>query len=109
MTGAGQERQEMKMEQQSKDINLSGLKDKLDDALAGGEGAVGVKRAGQISIPVVEFVEDVDAFMNRPENGAEAQIVLKRMEESYSRMKIIEANNVATKRRLSSYFLFFLQ
>jgi len=50
----------------------------------------------------VEFVEDVDAYMNRTENGGEAQITLKRMEESYSRMKIIEANNVGTKRRLKS-------
>jgi len=88
------------MEQESK--YLSALK--LDDATTAGEGknAAPTVNKGQISIPPVEFVEDVDAYMNRAENGGEAQITLKRMEESYSRMKIIEANNVGTKRRLKS-------
>jgi len=86
----------MKMEQESKD--LSGLK--LDDAATAAQGKI--EKKSLFPIAAVEFVEDVDAFMNRSENAAEAQIVLKRMEESYSRMKIIEANNVGTKRRLKN-------
>lgn len=72
---------------------------KLTEAKDGSSGGSGDARKGQSGIPTIEFVEDVNAFMNRPENGGEAQIVLKRMEDSYSRMKIIEANNVGTKRR----------
>lgn len=82
----------MKMEQKSKEISMTEIKDKLQEA-------TGDSKKSQLAIQSVEFVEDVDAFMDRPENGSEAQIVLKRMEESYSRMKIIEANNVGTKRR----------
>lgn len=85
----------MKMEQESKEINMGDLKNKLPEVNSGGDAA----KKGQLAIPNVEFVEDVDAFMNRTENGGEAQIVLKRMEESYSRMKMVEANNVGTKRR----------
>jgi len=95
----------MKMEQESKDLNMSELKDKLDESLASGDGQPNSIKKGQLmntQIATVEFVEDVDAFMGRPENGSEAQIVLKRMEETYSRMKIIEANNVGTKRRLKN-------
>ncbi len=80
------------MEQKSKEISMAEIKDKLQEA-------TGDSKKSQLTIQSVEFVEDVDAFMDRPENGSEAQIVLKRMEESYSRMKIIEANNVGTKRR----------
>ena len=52
------------------------------------------------ALPNVEFVEDVDAFMNLPENGNNAQTTLKRIEEFYHRIKLLEANNVNTKRRL---------
>ncbi|CAL8139662.1 unnamed protein product [Orchesella dallaii] len=95
----------MKAEQESKNLNMSELKDKLEESLASGDGQPNSIKKGQLTntqIPAVEFVEDVDAFMSRPENGSEAQIVLKRMEETYSRMKIIEANNVGTKRRLKT-------
>ncbi len=57
----------------------------LDDKMAG--------------IPTVEFVEDVDAFMNLPENGNNAQTTLKRIEEFYHRIKLLESNNANTKRR----------
>jgi len=87
----------MKMEKDSKEINtnMSGLK------LEEGGGSQAAKKSQLPNIPNVEFVEDVDAFMSRTENG-EAQFVLKRMEENYSRIKIIEANNVGTKRRLKN-------
>jgi len=82
------------MEQESKDLGALKLED----------GAATTPQTGKKGPPIsaVEFVEDVDAFMKRTENGGEAQIVLKRMEETYSRMKIIEANNVGTKRRLKN-------
>jgi hypothetical protein len=51
------------------------------------------------ALPQVEFVEDVDAFMNLPENGNNAQTTLKKIEEFYHRIKLLEANNVNTKRR----------
>lgn len=54
------------------------------------------------AIPVVDFVDDVDAFMQLPENGSNCEHVLKRMEEVYSRAKVIEVNNVTTKRRLKT-------
>jgi len=52
-----------------------------------------------ISIPQVEFVDDVDCFMALKENDNNAQAVLKRLEEVYSRLKIIEQTNVRTKAR----------
>jgi len=57
------------------------------------------------AIPVVDFVDDVDAFMSLPENGHNSQSVLKRMEDVYSRAKVIEVNNVTTKRRLKTQVL----
>jgi len=54
------------------------------------------------SIPVVEFVDDVDAFMQMPENTGNSQLALKRMEDTYSKIKILESNNVNTKQRLKN-------
>jgi len=54
------------------------------------------------SIPVVEFVDDVDAFMQLPENAANSQNVLKKMEEIYSKIKVLESNNVNNKIRLKN-------
>ena len=51
------------------------------------------------SIPVVEFVDDVDAYMALPENTGNSQLALKRMEETYSKIKMMESNNVMTKQR----------
>ena len=51
------------------------------------------------SIPLVEFVDDVDAFMALPENTGNSQLALKRMEETYSKIKMMESNNVMTKQR----------
>jgi len=50
-------------------------------------------------IPTVEFVEDVDAFMNLPENANNAQTTLKRIEEFYHKIKLLESNNANTKRK----------
>jgi prefoldin subunit 5 len=54
------------------------------------------------SVPVVEFVDDVDAFMQLPENAANSQAVLKKMEEIYSKIKVMESNNVNNKIRLKN-------
>jgi len=51
------------------------------------------------AFPEVEFVDDVEAFMSRPENNGHAEMVLKKMEEVYSKAKIVEANNLSTKKR----------
>lgn len=50
-------------------------------------------------IPKMEFVEDVDAFMKLSENGENAQNTLRRIDETYQRIKDLEANNANTKRR----------
>jgi len=55
-----------------------------------------------MSVPTVEFVADVDAFMSEPEHANNAQLVLRRLEETYNKLKISEANNMNTKRRLKA-------
>jgi len=52
------------------------------------------------SMPVIEFVDDVDSFMDLSENGGNAQQVLKRMEDTYSKIKVLENNHVNNKQRL---------
>jgi prefoldin subunit 5 len=54
------------------------------------------------ALPTVEFVEDVDSFMNLPANANNAALTLKREEDMRTRLKMLEANNVDTKKRLQS-------
>jgi len=51
-------------------------------------------------IPRMEFVEDVDAFMELPVNAGNAQETLKRVDEFYQRVKLLESQNTSTKRKL---------
>lgn len=52
-----------------------------------------------MSLPSVEFLSDVEAFMGEAENDNNAQLVLRKLEDSYSKLKLSESNNVNTKRR----------
>jgi len=55
-----------------------------------------------MSLPSVEFLSDVEAFMAESENDNNAQLVLRKLEDSYSKLKLSESNNVNTKRRLQT-------
>jgi hypothetical protein len=63
-----------------------------------GEG--GIVSTGVLSVPQVDFVDDVDSFMAENENNA--QSTLKKLEETYSKLKMIESNNLRTKSMLVS-------
>lgn len=47
-----------------------------------------------------EFQDDVDQFMNLPENNNQAEKVLKSLDEQHSKYKFMEMNMMARKRRL---------
>ncbi|XP_058788559.1 prefoldin subunit 3 [Phymastichus coffea] len=51
-------------------------------------------------IPEAEFVDDVDAFMAKPENNGVTDQVLKRLDESHSKYKYMEFNLLNKRRRL---------
>ncbi|XP_014219464.1 prefoldin subunit 3 [Copidosoma floridanum] len=51
-------------------------------------------------IPEAEFVEDVDAFMAKPENNGSVEKVLKWLDENHSKYKFMEYNLVNKRRRL---------
>nr|QBH72846.1 prefoldin subunit [Isotomurus palustris] len=72
----------------------------MADAKSSGAGEGSSSGGAVISIPQVEFVDDVDNFMALKDNENNAQAVLKRLEEVYSRLKLIEQTNVRTKARL---------
>ncbi|XP_797937.1 prefoldin subunit 3 [Strongylocentrotus purpuratus] len=50
-------------------------------------------------IPEAVFVEDVDSFMQKPQNES-AEVVLKRLEEQHQKYKFMEMNLLQKKRRL---------
>lgn len=49
-----------------------------------------------------ELQEDVDAFMALPENGGNADKVLKKFDEQHSKYKFMEFNLTAKKKRLKN-------
>lgn len=51
-------------------------------------------------IPEAYFVNDVNAFMAKPENSAGADKVLKQLDEQHNKYKFMEFNLVTKKRRL---------
>ncbi|XP_066588692.1 prefoldin subunit 3 [Prorops nasuta] len=53
----------------------------------------------QTGIPEAEFVDDVDAYMARPENDT-VDKVLKKLDENYSKYKFMECNLVNKRKRL---------
>lgn len=75
----------------------------MSNSTTSDEGAASLDTSNSVmSLTSVEFVSDVDAFMAEPENDNNAQNVLRRLEETYSKLKMSEANNVNTKRRLNT-------
>ncbi|KAB0794738.1 hypothetical protein PPYR_04141 [Photinus pyralis] len=53
-------------------------------------------------IPEAEFVDDVDMYMGKSENGGNAEKVLKRLDELHCKYKYMEFHLLAKKRRLQS-------
>lgn len=51
-------------------------------------------------IPEAEFVDDVDAFMAKPENDGSVDKVLKKLDENHSKYKFMECNLINKRRRL---------
>ncbi|KAJ8678679.1 hypothetical protein QAD02_014466 [Eretmocerus hayati] len=51
-------------------------------------------------IPEADFVDDVDAFMAKPENNGMVDKVLARLDDSHSKYKFMERNLVTKRRRL---------
>ncbi|XP_044738921.1 prefoldin subunit 3 [Chrysoperla carnea] len=51
-------------------------------------------------IPEAEFVDDVDAFMAKPENDGNVDKVLKKLDEQHSKYKFMEYNLNSKRRRL---------
>ncbi|XP_044757625.1 prefoldin subunit 3 [Coccinella septempunctata] len=53
-------------------------------------------------IPEAEFVEDVDAYMARPENVDGVDEVLKRLDNQHAKYKFMEYNLASKKKRLQT-------
>ncbi|XP_056629762.1 prefoldin subunit 3 [Diorhabda carinulata] len=51
-------------------------------------------------IPEAEFVEDVEAYMQRSENGGNVDDVLKRLDSQHAKYKFMEYNLLSKKKRL---------
>ncbi|XP_011494070.1 PREDICTED: prefoldin subunit 3 [Ceratosolen solmsi marchali] len=51
-------------------------------------------------IPEADFVDDVDAFMAKPENNGSVDKVLKKLDESHSKYKFMELNLVNKRKKL---------
>jgi hypothetical protein len=60
-----------------------------------------VQDGGRANIPKAVFVEDVDKFMQEPENSS-AEQVLRRLDEQHTKYKFLEYNLQEKKRRLRS-------
>ncbi|XP_050309219.1 prefoldin subunit 3 [Anthonomus grandis grandis] len=52
-------------------------------------------------IPEAEFIEDVDSYMARPENGSKEE-VLKKLDNQYGKYKFMEFNLLSKKKRLQN-------
>ncbi|XP_064095689.1 prefoldin subunit 3-like [Macrobrachium nipponense] len=53
-------------------------------------------------IPEAQFVDDVDAFMSKEDNGNNAQLVIKRLDEQLNKYKFMELHLQAKRRKLKS-------
>uniref|UniRef100_A0AAR5PYF1 Prefoldin subunit 3 n=2 Tax=Dendroctonus ponderosae TaxID=77166 RepID=A0AAR5PYF1_DENPD len=63
--------------------------------------SLGIKTS-YAGIPKAEFVEDVDAYMARPENNSHVDEVLKKLDGQHAKYKFMEYNLIAKKTRLQS-------
>jgi len=59
-------------------------------------------RKSYAGIPEAEFVDDVDTFMGKTENGGNADKVLKKLDEQHCKYKFMEYNLLSKRRRLRS-------
>merc|ERR1711915_234860 len=55
-----------------------------------------------MGIPEAQFVEDVDAFMNKEDNANDAQSVIMRLDEQLNKYKFMEAHLQARRKKLKS-------
>jgi len=53
-------------------------------------------------IPEAEFVEDVDAYMSRPDNNSSVDDVLKKLDSQHAKYKFMEYNLLSKKKRLQN-------
>jgi len=53
-------------------------------------------------IPEAEFVDDVDAYMTKPENSSNADKVLMKLNEQHSKYKFMEYNLLSKRKRLKT-------
>ncbi|CAH1799920.1 unnamed protein product [Owenia fusiformis] len=60
------------------------------------------EKSNSTGIPGATFVEDVDAFMQKPDNSEGAEGVLQRLDEQHNKYKFMEYNLVTKKNRLKS-------
>ncbi|XP_065201993.1 prefoldin subunit 3 [Planococcus citri] len=60
------------------------------------------KKSSGAGIPQAIFVEDVDSFMAQPENGGNAEKVLRKLDEQHNKYKFMELNLLAKKKRLKN-------
>ncbi|XP_046751588.1 prefoldin subunit 3 [Diprion similis] len=65
-----------------------------------GETKLGGDKKSYAGIPEADFVEDVDAFMAKPDNEGSVDKVLKKLDEQYSKYKFMECNLSNKRRRL---------
>ncbi|KAF2901056.1 hypothetical protein ILUMI_05112 [Ignelater luminosus] len=59
-------------------------------------------RKSYAGIPEAEFVDDVDAYMAKGENGGNADKVLKKLDEQHCKYKFMEYNLLSKRKRLKS-------
>ncbi|XP_072390478.1 prefoldin subunit 3 [Diabrotica undecimpunctata] len=57
-------------------------------------------RKSYAGIPEAEFVEDVDAYMQRSENNSNVDEVLKKLDSQHAKYKFMEYNLMSKKKRL---------
>ncbi|XP_012264248.2 prefoldin subunit 3 [Athalia rosae] len=64
------------------------------------ETKLGNEKKSYAGIPEADFVEDVDAFMAKPDNEGSVDKVLKKLDEQHSKYKFMEYNLSNKRRRL---------
>ncbi|KAF5295966.1 hypothetical protein FQA39_LY12738 [Lamprigera yunnana] len=61
-----------------------------------------IEKISNAGIPEAEFVDDVDTYMAKLENGGNAEKVLKKLDELHCKYKYMEFHLMAKKKRLLS-------
>ncbi|KAF5275857.1 hypothetical protein FQR65_LT04095 [Abscondita terminalis] len=67
-----------------------------------GDTTLNEEKKSNAGIPEAEFVDDVDAYMAKTDNGGNAERVLKKLDELHCKYKYMEFHLLAKKKRLQS-------